>query len=246
MKNKKAHPIFTGKIEKFNHEILFKNRYKEILRKRIGGKHGIYALYDKDENLYYIGQTNQMIKRIQRHKNDHHARRWETFSVLLTRSKKYPTYLEDAVISIAGTPKGNRQKPLKITQLNQQIAEDMRETDDKKRHQITGKKPSKRNTKKKRRTKAVRRRKRASKNQRGNPFKKRVTLRAEYKGKKYTARWLQSGKVKFKRYRAKPYSSPHATAQAIVNKVCGQPTGVTGTKFWKVKKRNKWVSLCDL
>ena len=241
MKTKKNHPIFTGKIEKFSHEILFKNRYKDILRKRIGGKHGIYALYDKDEKLYYIGRTTQMIRRIKYHKNDLHAKKWETFSVLLTRSKQYATYLEDAFISIADPTKGNIQKPLKIKSLNQQIAEDMREIDDKNRNRITGKKPSKRNTKKKKQARAV---KRASKNHSGNPFKKRVTLRATYKNKKYTAHWLVSSKAK---YKGKTYRSPHAVAQLIVDKVCGQPTGVAGTKFWQAQKKpNKWVRLCDM
>lgn len=245
MKIKKSQPIFTGKIEKFSHEILFKNRYKEILHKRIEGRHGIYALYDKDKNLYYIGQTNQMKKRIQYHKKDHHAKKWETFSVLFTRKVNYPVFLEDALISIAGAPKGNKQKPLKIKSLNSQIEKDMKEIDDKKRHKITGTKLSKRNTKKKRRIKAVKTRG-SRKNQEGNPFKKRVTLKADYYGKEYTAKWLQSGKVKFEKYRDKPYSSPHALAQVIVSRVNRRPMGTYGKRFWKVKKRNKWVKLCDL
>ena len=246
MKNKKTCPIFTGKIENFGYEILFKNRYKEILQKRIGGKHGIYALYDKAGNLYYIGQTNKMISRIKYHKKDHHAKKWETFSVFLTRSKQYPVYFEDAVISIVGPTKGNRQKPLKIKSMNSQIEKDMEETDRKNRKRMTRKKSSKGSTKKKRRIKAFKK-KRAGKNHSDNPFKKRVTLRATYKGKKYTADWLQSGKAKYPKRNGKTYPSHHAVAQMIVDKVCGQPTGVTGTHFWTVqKKRNKWVKLCNL
>ena len=244
MKTKKIRPIFTGKIEKFNHEILFKKSYKEVLRKRIEGKHGIYALYDKDEKLYYIGQTSQMRKRIMRHhQEDHRVKKWETFSVLFTRSLHYPTFLEDALISIIGTPKGNRQKPLKIKKLNNQIEKDIREVANRKVDKMVGKKTSKRRTKNKKRTKTFNK-KRSSKSHNRNPFKKRVTLRAEYKGKEYTANWLQSGKAKYKN---KTCNSPHAVAQIIVDKVCGRPTGVAGTRFWTVQKApNKWVRLCDL
>ncbi len=239
MKTKKTHPIFTGKIEKFNHEILFKRSYKEILRKRIEGKHGIYALYDKNEELYYIGQTNQMKKRIQYHKKDHHANKWETFSVLFTRRSHYPAFLEDAFISIVGAPKGNKQKPLKIKPLNSQIEKDIREVANKKVDKMVGKKPSKRNTTKQRRRKVVKKR-RSSKDQGGNPFKKQVSLIGQYKGgKEHRVFWLASGKVRYKD-KNKKYKSLHALTMKIIKR-SGRPTIDVYREIWKVKKGNEWV-----
>ncbi len=238
----KKTPIFSGKIEKFDHKILTNYEYKNILSKHISGKSGIYALYNKNENLYYIGRTTRMFKRIKDHKQDHHAKKWETFSVLFTKSEQHAGPLEDAFISII-KPKGNKKTPLKIKSLNKQITKEMQEVSAKTIHDLTEKKSLKRNIKKKKRIKAVKKRK-TNKTQAGNPFKKRVTLRAQYKNKKYKAYWLPSGKVKYKS--KNPYNSPHAVAQYIVNNVCGKKTGVN-KKFWKVqKKRNKWVSLYDL
>ncbi len=54
MRNSKK--IFTQKLEKINSDI-FNPKYKDIITEEIRNKHGVYVLYDKKEEPYYIGQV---------------------------------------------------------------------------------------------------------------------------------------------------------------------------------------------
>ena len=237
MKTKKLQSkIFKEKLEKFDYRILTDNSYTEIVNKEIKGKHGIYVLYNKEGDIHYIGKTSVIKQRLNRHINDRHKKKWVRFSVFLTKTKRHLDDLEDAFISIAG-PKGNDQNRRIIPSMRQRITKAMKKNID----EMSGEKSSKRNTTKQRRKKAVKKR-RSSKNHSVNPFKKRVILRKTYKGIKYEAIWLKSGKAK---YKGKEYNSPYAIAQVIVEKVSKRQT-VWAQRFWRVKKGNKWVRLCDL
>ena len=238
--------IFKEKLEKFNYKILTDERYKNIVKKEIGGKHGIYVLYNKKGNIYYIGKANAIMKRIKQHKNDRHSKKWDTFSVFLTKQANYLDHLEDAFISIT-EPKGNNQNRRTVPSMTTRIIKAMKKADNEYRNKIYGEKPSKLtntvklNSKKKLQTK-ITPKKELHNSQDINPFNKTVVLKKVYKDKEYQALWLASGKVK---YNGKLYKNRYAVAKEIVQKVSGRST-VYSDSFWKIKIENKWISLSKL
>lgn len=58
-------------------------KYQNILKEYVKGRHGVYALYHKGR-LYYVGLASNLRNRLKAHLKDHHAQTWDSFSVYLT------------------------------------------------------------------------------------------------------------------------------------------------------------------
>ena len=232
--------IFTQKIEDFGKTILVEKRYKKIIKEHIGTKHGIYALYDKNGKLYYIGRALKISGRLKSHlfKNKHKGK-WSRFSVYLTKEKEYNKSIEDVLISITKPkPPGNTNKPLRIEKLNRLISKNMKKIDKENRENISGK--SRLNGRK---NKLKIRNKKASKKNNTpsfkNPFGRDKVLKKTYKNKLYKAIWLKSGWIKYKN---KIYSSPTGAA-----KMASGRSTINGKNFWRVQdNKGKWIQISKL
>ena len=58
-------------------------KYQNILKEYVKGRHGVYALYSKG-HLYYVGLASNLRNRLKSHLTDRHAQTWDSFSVYLT------------------------------------------------------------------------------------------------------------------------------------------------------------------
>ena len=54
----------------------------------IGSSPGIYALYDENE-LYYVGKSIDLRKRVKQHLRDKHLASWTHFSLYLVRKENH-------------------------------------------------------------------------------------------------------------------------------------------------------------
>ena len=81
--------------------------YQKIIKEYVKGRHGVYALYRKN-NLYYVGLASNLRNRLTTHLRDRHANTWDSFSVYLTIKDSHLRELETLILKIA-SPKGNRQ-----------------------------------------------------------------------------------------------------------------------------------------
>ena len=99
--------LFSRKLEKISREIF--ERYSKALSELVGSSHGVYALYDENE-LYYVGKTSDLKRRILQHLKDRHYAQWTHFSLFLTKKSAYINDIESVIISISN-PKGNKAKP---------------------------------------------------------------------------------------------------------------------------------------
>src|SRR5687768_9314386 len=103
-----AKGLVTEFIERVSGTVLEDPQYRRVVAGLIKGHAGIYALY-KGDALYYVGLASNLMPRVKHHLKDRHARRWETFSVYLTRDNDHIKPLESLLLRIV-QPKGNRVK----------------------------------------------------------------------------------------------------------------------------------------
>ena len=260
---KKHSKIITEKLTGISTTI-FDSRYRKKIKPVFKDKPGVYALYDKNNKLYYVGQTSRPImERVKEHLTDSHSNKWERFDVYFTK-EKYLEDIEALVIHIA-EPKGNTQRKSKLLpkakELRTNIHKITREIDQelekgriipREGKPVNSKKQSK-NLSKQNPNKAKLKKPshkiypKPSQNKAQSKlslllkshFKTDKILRAKYKNKEYKTKWLKSsGKIL---YNNTLYNTLNEPTKAIVK---GQRNSRT---FWKIKdKKNNWVKLKDL
>ena len=202
--------IIPGYLEKKPSEVI---EFHFLLKKLLGKEQGIYALY-KENNLYYVGKSVDLQRRLKQHLKDRHQDKWNKFSFFVVRDKRHISDLEALLIRI-NDPKGNRQKPNKGKNLEDEYESLIDEYQKKQKDRLLGKKNSSVNI---------------SRNE------KIISIIATYKGTRYAAKYNYYDHTVC--YNKKKFLSPSAAARAITNRYSN------GLVFWKTKdKNNKLVPL---
>src|ERR1051325_4978333 len=99
--------LVISRIEKVSKEA-FRQYFTEVTE-LIGNSPGIYALYDGND-LYYVGKSTELRKRVKQHLRDRHLASWTHFSLYLVRRVEHISEIESLLVRIA-SPKGNRVIP---------------------------------------------------------------------------------------------------------------------------------------
>lgn len=103
--------ILSKKIETMN-RFIFEKKYKkmkDLIKQKIKNKHGVYALYDKKGQLYYVGRGNNILTRVNQHCRNHHAKKWSYFSIYFTKKPQDSIEIEAIILSMLPDIKGNKQ-----------------------------------------------------------------------------------------------------------------------------------------
>jgi hypothetical protein len=117
---KKKRPRTTGATPKkslIKHHLpkvrsaLLEGENRDILRAFLKEyeKQGLYALYDEKGALYYVGKATDVMTRLDAHKKDRHAGKWDSLAFYVLEPKENIHELESMVIAIADPP-GNENK----------------------------------------------------------------------------------------------------------------------------------------
>ena len=229
----KTKQIFIKKLEKIHTALFNKKRYRPILKEVIAKTPGIYALYDNKNTLYYIGRTDNLLRRLSQHLEDQHSGKWDKFSIYFTQNKTTLKNLEDAFISIA-RPQGNRSQPKRIPDIKKIIEKKMIEIDEDQRRSVLSPSSSKwrKNSLSLLSYKST---KQALANKQ-NPFGRAIDLIAHYKGTTYKAKWLSNGTLK---YKDQVYKSLSGMGKAVTKNI-----PCAGKRLWKTQDVNgKLVSI---
>jgi predicted GIY-YIG superfamily endonuclease len=83
---------------------IFKEKLKEMMKNYAG----IYGLY-RDDKLYYLGLTRNLLGRINWHLKDRHKGKWNSFQIFRIKKVDYLKDIETLLLHIVKT-KGNRVK----------------------------------------------------------------------------------------------------------------------------------------
>jgi hypothetical protein len=205
---------------------VFKN-YSEQITNLVGNSQGVYALYD-DTELYYVGKSTDLKRRVKQHLKDKHYASWTRFSLYLVKKEEHISDIESLLIRIAN-PSGNNAKPKGSSSgvLQKELERMVKREQDKERKEMFG---GKTGAKKKKALPKV------SKSLVGLVPRKTALYRT-YKGKEYNATLLSSGIIKVG---AKKFTSPSAAAKSITKR------SANGWAFWYIRDSNgDWVKLND-
>ena len=220
--------LFKRKLEKVSKEIF--EKYPDALSELEGISHGVYALYDENE-LYYVGKTSDLKRRIRQHLKDRHFAQWTHFSLYLMSKSAYIGDIESVLIHIAN-PRGNRAKPKgrANAKLRKELEEIVKKKQEEERNRLFGTKRSKKKTKT--------RKKQPTSNILKNKFSKARPLSIRSRNKEHKASLLTSGKI---RYAGKLYNSPSGAAEAALG------GSKNGWDYWYVQNEDgNWVKLSTL
>lgn len=206
---------------------LFK-KYFDLITELIGTSPGIYALYDGGE-LYYVGKSTNLKKRVRSHLRDRHLANWTHFSLFLIKKEEYINEIESLLVRIAN-PKGNRVKPKgkagtsMLKKLKIMVKEKQGEEFDKMFGDSTRKKLNTHISNKKQDLKTL--------------IGRKATLFKTYKGREYKAVLYKNGAIKFNGIM---YKTPTAAAKAVTRR-----KAISGWDFWYIRNKNgDWIRLSD-
>lgn len=229
-KNKKvgSRSLVLHRLENISKEIF--KRYYSLITELIGSSPGIYALYDGTE-LYYLGKSTDLRKRVRHHLRDRHLASWTHFSLYLVRRAAHIHEIESLLIRIAN-PKGNRIIPKgkmsgkMVKKLRAMVKEKQKQELQKMFGRGAGE------------SKKFTRKATPSNRQLKGLVSKRAPLFRTYKGKEYKAVLTPGGTIKLGNKR---FTSLTAAAKAVVDRKT-----VNGWTFWYIKdSHGDWVRLTD-
>lgn len=230
-KSRKRNQLLEGYLEKVSWKVL--HEYADVIQKMIRRRSGIYALYKKQDRLYYVGLASNLMGRIKNHLKDRHSGAWDRFSVYLTRQDEHVKQLESLVLRIVA-PQGNKASGQfgGASNLHLDLHREMANRDADRRARLLGGHVASRRI-----------RQRAAGTSKTLVLKglvdRRMALRGGHAGKRLNASLRVDGWIS---YAGSLYASPRAAARAATKRKF-----VNGWSFWKYRARKGgWVPLSDL
>jgi len=226
MKSRKGQ-LVSQHLENVSREAL--EKYQDIIKNYVRGRHGIYALF-KRNRLYYVGLASNLKNRLKHHLKDRHAHTWDHFSVYLTIKDEHLPELEALVMRIA-LPKGNRLKGklIRSQDLRPEFKRAINKYYKKEIQTIFGQ--EKKDT-------VVERgihRKVGRQPVLAPYIANRFEIRLRYKGKLYKATARKDGSIL---YKGRVYNSPSVAAKAIIGHAAN------GWMIWKYERApGDWTTI---
>jgi hypothetical protein len=202
---------------------VFRQHYG-LITELIGDSPGVYALYDENE-LYYVGKSTDLRKRVAHHLRDRHFAGWTHFSLYLVRNEDHIHEIESLLVRIAH-PKGNRVVPRGKSRgpLLKQLRSLVKQKQKQELVDLFGSKPVEPKIVKLEHESTLK-----------GLVKRRTPLYRTYKGKEHTATLYPNGTIAFQ---GKQFGSASAAAKAVAK------GSVNGWKFWYIEDLNgEWVKL---
>jgi GIY-YIG catalytic domain len=70
-------------------------------------KQGLYALYKKNGELYYVGRASDLLGRLNAHRSDLHGKKWDKLAIYIIEGKLNLHDVESLLIAVS-KPEGNK------------------------------------------------------------------------------------------------------------------------------------------
>jgi hypothetical protein len=130
-----------------------KEKFAGFLREH--ERQGLYALYKKNGELYYVGRASNLLSRLSTHRSDLHGKKWDKLAIYIIDGKLKLHDVESLLIAVSkpegntnrGKLKGDLKKALKdsmkaaaIEEINASLFPNQEPKQTKKGHRITEKK----------------------------------------------------------------------------------------------------------
>jgi hypothetical protein len=84
-----------------------KEKFAGFLREH--EKQGLYALYKKNGELYYVGRASNLLGRLSSHRSDLHGKKWDKLAIYIIDEKLKLHDVESLLIAVS-KPEGNKNR----------------------------------------------------------------------------------------------------------------------------------------
>jgi hypothetical protein len=84
-----------------------KEKFAGFLREH--EKQGLYALYKKNGELYYVGRASNLLGRLSTHRSDLHGKKWDKLAIYIIDEKLTLHDVESLLIAVS-KPEGNKNR----------------------------------------------------------------------------------------------------------------------------------------
>jgi hypothetical protein len=98
--------LIKGMSRRLPRGLLDDEEFRRELEDLLQGYSGIYALYDRG-NLYYVGLTEDLFRRLRSHGKRLHRKRWDSFTVFRIQRVRYLKDIETLIHHLVDCP-GNK------------------------------------------------------------------------------------------------------------------------------------------
>lgn len=82
-------------------------KFAEFLREH--EKQGLYALYKKNGELYYVGRASNLLGRLSSHRSDLHGKKWDKLAIYII-DQKLPLHDVESLLIAVSKPEGNTNR----------------------------------------------------------------------------------------------------------------------------------------
>lgn len=89
-------------------------------------RQGLYALYRKNGELYYVGRASDLLQRLSAHRSDLHGKKWDRLAIYIINQKLKLHDVESLLIGVS-KPEGNTNRGKLRNDLRKDLKSFMRE-----------------------------------------------------------------------------------------------------------------------
>jgi len=89
-------------------------------------RQGLYALYKKNGELYYVGRASSLIHRLSVHRSDLHGKKWDKLAIYIINEKLTLHDVESLLIGVS-KPEGNKNRGKLKNDLRKELRNFMKE-----------------------------------------------------------------------------------------------------------------------
>jgi hypothetical protein len=103
-------PLVTKHLTEISRALLEgENKEKFVAFLRDHERQGLYALYKKNGELYYVGRASNLLQRLGIHTSDLHGKKWDKLAIYIIDEKLTLHDVESLLIAVS-KPEGNKNR----------------------------------------------------------------------------------------------------------------------------------------
>lgn len=109
-RSKGSSPLVRKHISEISRALLEgenKEKFAAFLREH--EKQGLYALYKRNGELYYIGRASNLLQRLSAHRSDLHGKKWDKLAIYILHGRLKLHDVESLLIAVS-KPEGNKNR----------------------------------------------------------------------------------------------------------------------------------------
>ncbi len=106
----KTNPLVRKHLTEISRALLEgENKEKFVAFLKDHEKQGLYALYRKNGELYYVGRASNLLQRLSTHTSDLHGKKWDKLAIYIIDKKLTLHDVESLLIAVS-KPEGNKNR----------------------------------------------------------------------------------------------------------------------------------------